>query len=153
MATDSNDSARAGEDATVHSGQCFCGAVQVEVRGDPAAQGYCHCHSCRSHTGALVRGFTLWPSDSVSVVQGELAGFNKMGFSDRQHCTICGGQVLIGHPTIGMIDVHASTIPDFPFRPTLHVNYQEHVLPIRDGLPKLRDMPAEIGGSGETMPE
>lgn len=137
----------------VHMGHCFCGAVKVEVYGEPAMQGYCHCESCRSHTGALVRGFTLWPKDAVKVVEGRLAGFNKMGFTDRQHCTICGGQVLIVHPTIGMVDVHASTIGDFPFRPTLHVNYQEHVLRVRDGLPKLRDMPPEFGGSGQIMPE
>lgn len=141
------------EIAQVHAGECFCGAVTVEVRGQAAVQGYCHCASCRSHTGALVRGFTLWPKDAVSVTGGTLAGFNKMGFSDRQHCTVCGGQVLIDHPTIGLVDVHASTLRDFPFTPTLHVNYQEHVLPIRDGLPKLRDMPAEIGGTGETIPE
>jgi hypothetical protein len=48
--------------------------------GRPAMQGYCHCQSCRSHSGALVRGFTLWPKDAVSV-EGSLAGFNKMGFS------------------------------------------------------------------------
>lgn len=145
MARDGNES--------VHSGQCFCGAVRVEARGEPSMQGYCHCQSCRSHSGALVRGFTLWPRDAVSVTRGELAGFNKMGFSDRQHCTVCGGQVLIDHPTIAMMDLHASTIPDFPFQPTLHVNYQEHVLPIRDGLPKMRDMPGQVGGSGQTMAE
>jgi hypothetical protein len=83
----------------------------------------------------------------------KLGGFNKMGFSDRQHCTVCGGQVLIDHPTINMVDVHASTIPQFPFAPQLHVNYQEHVLPVRDGLPKMKDMPADLGGSGETMAE
>jgi hypothetical protein len=27
------------------------------------------------------------------------------------------------------------------------------VLPIRDGLPKMKDFPAELGGSGETLPE
>jgi hypothetical protein len=27
------------------------------------------------------------------------------------------------------------------------------VLPIRDGLPKLKDFPAEFGGSGEAMAE
>jgi len=27
------------------------------------------------------------------------------------------------------------------------------VLPIRDGLPKMKDMPEEMGGSGETLPE
>jgi hypothetical protein len=27
------------------------------------------------------------------------------------------------------------------------------VLPIRDGLPKLKDFPAEFGGSGQMVPE
>jgi hypothetical protein len=39
------------------------------------------------------------------------------------------------------------------FKPTVHLNYEETVLPIKDGLPKLKDFPAAIGGSGETMPE
>jgi len=33
------------------------------------------------------------------------------------------------------------------------VNYAETVLPIKDGLPKLKDFPAELGGSGKTLPE
>jgi len=31
-----------------HVGRCFCGAVEVEVTGQPEAMGYCHCGSCRS---------------------------------------------------------------------------------------------------------
>jgi hypothetical protein len=27
------------------------------------------------------------------------------------------------------------------------------VLPMKDGLPKLRDFPSELGGSGEAVPE
>jgi len=27
------------------------------------------------------------------------------------------------------------------------------VLRVRDGLPKMKDMPKEMGGSGETLPE
>ena len=57
------------------------------------------------------------------------------------------------HPTIGKTDVHSETLRGFDFRPAVHLNYQEHVLPIRDGLPKLRDLPPEIGGSGEMMAE
>jgi hypothetical protein len=33
------------------------------------------------------------------------------------------------------------------------VNYAETVLPMRDGLPKLKDFPAELGGSGEMVSE
>jgi hypothetical protein len=35
----------------------------------------------------------------------------------------------------------------------VHVNYSETVLPMRDGLTKLRDFPKEFGGSGEVMLE
>lgn len=136
-------------------GQCFCGAVELEVTGEPAGQGYCHCESCRSMAGAPVRGFTLWPQDNVRVTRGkdQLKGYNKTDFSDRRHCAKCGGQVLIYHPSIGMTDVHSETLSDFDFQPALHVNYQERTLPVRDGLPKMKDFPAELGGSGETIPE
>jgi hypothetical protein len=42
-------------------------------------------------------------------------------------------------------------LPSLQFQPGVHVNYAESVLPINDGLPKLRDFPAELGGSGEVM--
>jgi hypothetical protein len=35
----------------------------------------------------------------------------------------------------------------------MHLNYQEAQLLMDDGLPKMRDLPLEIGGSGITMPE
>jgi hypothetical protein len=54
---------------------------------------------------------------------------------------------------LGLVDVFAATIPTLAFTPGVHVNYAETVLPIRDGLPKLRDFPAEFGGSGEAIAE
>ena len=73
--------------------------------------------------------------------------------SERGYCTKCGGHMTVEHPTLGLIDVRIGATPNFPFKPKVHLNYQETVLPIRDGLPKLRDFPSAIGGSGETMPE
>jgi hypothetical protein len=35
----------------------------------------------------------------------------------------------------------------------VHVHYQETKLPMRDGLPKMKDLPAEMGGSGSTVAE
>jgi hypothetical protein len=117
--------------------------------------GYCHCSSCRSYSGAPITAFTLWKAANVKVTQGEalLGRFNKTAFSDRRFCTKCGGHVLVAHPSLGLIDVHAATIPAFPFKAAVHLNYAETVLPTRDGLPKLKDFPAEVGGSGETMAE
>lgn len=60
---------------------------------------------------------------------------------------------MISHPDFEMYDVFAATIPTLNFVPSLHVNYSETVLPMRDGLPKYSDFPSEFGGSGELAPE
>jgi hypothetical protein len=60
---------------------------------------------------------------------------------------------MTNHPIFGLVDVFAATIPTLPFKPGVHVNYAETVLPMRDGLPKLKDFPVELGGSGEVIAE
>jgi hypothetical protein len=62
---------------------------------------------------------------------------------------VCGGHLLNRHPQWGLVDVYAATIPDVPFKPGVHVNYQESVLPMNDGVPKLKDVPKALGGSEE----
>ncbi len=138
-----------------HVGSCFCGAVAVEVTGSPEAMGYCHCRSCRSWSGGPVNAFSLWKADAVRVISGaaHVATFGKTDFSQRQYCAICGGHLMTDHPTIGLVDVYAATIPTLAFVPAVHVNYAETVLPMKDGLPKLKDFPAELGGSGEMVAE
>ena len=49
--------------------------------------------------------------------------------------------------------VYAAVIPSFPFQPALHVHYEESVLHIKDGVPKLKDLRKEMGGSGTSMAE
>ena len=53
-----------------YKGQCFCGAVQLEVSGAPEGMGYCHCRSCQSWSGGPVNAFTLWKPDEVKVTAG-----------------------------------------------------------------------------------
>jgi hypothetical protein len=60
---------------------------------------------------------------------------------------------MTGHPGLGFTDVYAAKLPSVAFRPSVHVNYAAAVMPVRDGLPKLRDFPAHAGGSGKTIPE
>ena len=64
-----------------------------------------------------------------------------------------GGHLMTNHPPLDLTDVFTATIPTLAFTPGVHVNYAETVLPMRDGLPKLKDFPAEFGGSGEMMQE
>lgn len=138
-----------------NTGACFCGAVEIEVTGAPEAMGYCHCASCRSWSAGPVNAFTLWKPDNVKVTKGEnLVGhFRKTDNSDRQFCTRCGGHLMTYHPPFGLTDVYAATIPSVAFKPGVHVNYAETVLPMKDGLPKLKDFPKELGGSGQAVAE
>jgi len=138
-----------------HGGSCFCGEVKVEVTGAPEAMGYCHCASCRSWSGGPVNAFTLWKPENVKITQGEnmVGHFMKTAMSDRQFCKQCGGHFLTEHPTLGLTDVFAATLPTLDFVPAVHVNYAQTVLPMKDGLPKLKDFPSELGGSGESLPE
>ena len=138
-----------------YNGSCFCGAVAISVTGEPSAMGYCHCASCRSWSGGPVNAFSLWAPETVTVTKGQdhIKTFAKTEVSERQYCEKCGGHLMTRHPGLGVVDVFAATIPDLDFKPGLHINYAETVLPIRDGLTKFRDFPADFGGSGEEIPE
>jgi hypothetical protein len=117
--------------------------------------GYCHCASCRSWSAGPVNAFTLWRPESVAITKGAqfIRHFKKSAMSDRQFCTQCGGHLMTEHPGLGLTDVYAATIPDLEFKPAVHVNYAETVLRMKDGLPKLKDFPADFGGSGIVVPE
>ena len=54
---------------------------------------------------------------------------------------------------MGLVDVYAAMIPSLKFVPAVHVSYGEKVLAIKDGLPKQKDFPAEMGGSGQLIAE
>jgi len=138
-----------------YKGSCFCGAVEVTVVGEPVAQGYCHCASCRSWAAAPVNAFTLWKPEAVRFSRGEnnVGEFHKTQKSYRKFCRECGGHLLTFHPPFGLIDVYAATIPTFRHQPGVHVHYSETVLPMKDGLPKMRDLPKEMGGSGVVLAE
>jgi hypothetical protein len=138
-----------------YTGECFCGAVQLEAAGEPEGMGYCHCRSCRSWSGGPVNAFTLWKPGAVQVTAGAeyIGTFQKTALSQRQYCRKCGGHLMTNHPPLGLVDVFAATLPALKFSPGVHVNYVETVLPMRDGLPKFKDFPAEFGGSGDQTAE
>jgi hypothetical protein len=141
--------------ANTHTGSCFCGAVKIEVTGAPEGMGYCHCTSCRSWSAGPVNAFTLWKPGNVKVTKGQefIGKFKKTENSERQFCKKCGGHLMTFHPALGLMDVYAATIPSVTFTPGVHINYAETVLRMKDGLPKMKDFPAEFGGSGQTVPE
>jgi hypothetical protein len=137
----------------LHLGRCLCGAIEVEVTGSPEAMGYCHCRFCRSSSGDPFNAFSLWKREAFRIKAGaeHLATSRKTAICQLKHCTSCGDQLMTEYPTLGLVDVFVATLPTLAFCPSIHINCAEMVLPVRDGLPKLKDFPVELGGSGEMI--
>jgi len=102
-----------------------------------------------------VNAFTLWKPDALRITQGagNIGTYNKSPHSYRKWCKTCGGHLFTEHPGMGLTDVYAAVIPGLDFKPGVHVHYQETVLPIKDGVPRLKDLPKEMGGSGASIAE
>ena len=140
---------------TTYKGSCFCGSVEFEATGAPAKMGYCHCGDCASWSASPINAFTLWPPESVKLVSGEehVGTFNKTENSYRKFCKKCGGHLMADHPGMGLVDIYAAVLLDFPFEPMLHVNYKYKTVSVKDGLPKFKDLPEPLGGTGEMLPD
>ena len=138
-----------------HSGRCLCGAIELAVTGSPVAMGYCHCSFCRSSSGDPFNAFSLWKREAFRITAGaqHVVTSRKTAVSQPKYCTICGDRLMTDYPALGLVDVFVSTLPTLAFFPSIHINCAEMVLPVRDGLPKLKDFPQEFGGSGETISE
>jgi hypothetical protein len=137
----------------LHVGRCLCGTVEVELTGAPEAMGYCHCSFCRSGSGDPFNAFSLWKRKAFRIKTGErdLVTSRKTAISQLKHCANCGDHLMTDYPTLGLVDVFVAMLPTLAFSPSIHINCAEMVLPVRDGLPKLKDLPAEFGGSGEMI--
>ena len=136
-----------------HQGSCFCGAVTIEVSGDPVSEGYCHCNDCRAWSAGPVTSYGLWPTPAVKITAGEdkLGTFSKTGTTNRRGCTICGGVMMAELPGAGLIDVFPTLLKGREFSPQAHVNYASRVMDMPDGLPKFADLPEEAGGTGQMI--
>ena len=102
-----------------------------------------------------MNAFSLWKPEQVAITKGadHLGVYAKTERSLRKFCKTCGGHLFTDHPGMGLIDVYAALIPELAYSPGVHVHYQETVLRIKDGLPKLKDVPKELGGSGISLDE
>ncbi len=73
-----------------YKGRCLCGAVEFEGRGAPKWVLWCHCQSCRRHSGAPASVFVCFADDAVTVTQGEITKFTSSPGVERGFCGRCG---------------------------------------------------------------
>jgi hypothetical protein len=105
-------------------GGCLCGAVRFVATGQPTGVAWCHCESCRRHSGAPVSVFVAYERTAYTVTKGEIAKFEPTpGKTERGFCSRCGSTLAcetVGLPTL--TDFHVGAFDDAELlRPTRHI--------------------------------
>ena len=104
------------EDAIIEqTGGCLCGDVRFRLTGAPYEVDYCHCHSCRKHTGAPVSAFADCKSDVVEFTKGQPTLYESSPGVRRGFCARCGSTLTYEIP--GEIHIHIGAMDrpeDFP---------------------------------------
>jgi len=73
-----------------YEGRCLCGAVKFRASGAPKWVLWCHCESCRRHSGAPASVFVSFADDAVAMTSGEIAKYNSSPGVERGFCARCG---------------------------------------------------------------
>jgi hypothetical protein len=111
-------------------GGCLCGAVRPTATGEPKGVYWCHCQSCRRHSGAPASVFVVFERAVYTVTKGEIAKFDSTpGRTRRGFCARCGSTLTCEsarlpaemHFYVGAFDRAAE------LQPTRHVFAGEHL--------------------------
>src|SRR5260370_19770354 len=111
-------------------GGCLCGAVRFVASGQPKGVYWCHCDSCRKHSGAPVSVFVNFERTAYRVTKGEITKFESTpGRTTRGFFARCGSALTREsarlptetHFHVGAFDRAAE------LQPTRHVFPEEHL--------------------------
>lgn len=99
---------------------CCCGQLSIEVQGEPASVGVCHCLACQKRTGSVFAALAGFAPPFT--VRGRASEFLRTGEAGAQFifrfCPICGSTVFhteAGYEERGVsVAVGCFADPDFP---------------------------------------
>jgi hypothetical protein len=111
-------------------GGCLCGAVRFRTSGPPKWTIWCHCQSCRRHSGAPVSVFAAFDQANVEAIKGEIARFNSSPGVWRGFCMRCGSTLTCeGDSSPGELHIHVGAFDRADQLAPLAEVYPEERLP------------------------
>ena len=109
-------------------GGCLCGAVRFAATGEPINVAWCHCQSCRKHTGAPVSVFLAFRRDLFTVIEGQVTKFNSSPGRWRGFCARCGSTLTCEGERSPETHIHIGAIDDpAQFTPSRHIFAEERL--------------------------
>ncbi len=130
--------------------ECRCGAVEMEITGQPIAQFFCHCDDCQVVHGGAYAPESVYAADVVKVIRGDPVSW-KLKRNPRLTCRECGTRLFIDVISLQMRGVNGFLLPPDYFKPTFHMQCKFAVRPVIDDLPHYKSLPQRFGGSEETV--
>ena len=134
---------------TITHVRCGCGAVEMQIPGEPMAQYICHCDDCHAVHGKAYP-VVLYPASAVAVLSGK-TGAVTLKTSPRTKCSHCGTYLFAEVPGYPVRGVNADLLPEGRFNPEFHVQCRYAAARVEDDLPHYKDTPVRFHGSGELM--
>ena len=125
-------------------GGCLCGAVRFVATGQPIGTAWCHCQSCRRHSGAPVSVFVAFRRASYSITKGEITKYSSSPGRLRGFCAKCGSTLTCEGESSVEMHFHIGAFDEAArFEPTRHIFPEERLpwLHLADG-PDHRSVPA-----------
>jgi hypothetical protein len=104
--------------------------VRFVASGEPHHVSWCHCQSCRRHSGAPVSVFVGYALGAYTVTRGEIEKFESSPGTTRGFCRTCGSTLTCeSEMAPGETHFHVGAF-DAPqrFEPTRHF-FREEQLP------------------------
>ena len=135
-------------------GECLCGVVKYEYKGEIGQVVNCHCTECRKWHGAAFRTRTVADKNKFTWIKGE----NEVAYYDglpnviKTFCKICGSNLIslykdndqfIGLP-LGGVEFDEGVIASL--KPACHVfvSYKANWYDITDVLPQYKELPDAV---------
>ena len=84
----------------IYEGRCLCGDVRLRVSGKPKWVLWCHCESCRRHSGAPASVFVSFADDAITITQGAIAKYESSPGVERGFCRRCGSTLTCTNPKL-----------------------------------------------------
>ncbi len=130
-------------------GGCHCGKIRYKVEGEAMTHALCHCTDCRRHAGAPMVGWTMYPKEAVTVVQGAPKTYESSPDGRRLFCGDCGTGLFYVNDKIlpGIIDVQSATYDDPEAVPArIHIQVAERISWMKSAheLPAFERFPSKL---------
>jgi hypothetical protein len=124
------------------TGQCYCGAIQYQVKCAPTHQALCHCTMCRGTSGAPCLAWFTVPRDAFHLLSGAPVQFRASDHATRSFCGACGTQLtFVDDLSPDELDVTTCSLHDpAPIAPAYQC-YTDSALPWMPPDPQLPRYP------------